>query len=410
VTDSHHRLDRRAAFVLVAVIGLYLGLLVVLAATGRFTFVWKTAVVPVMFLVALFTGSVVTFIRDWAAFLATIVLFDCARGFVFGLITHFGLPFYAAYVIDWDQALLGGQTLPTLLQSALFKPPVIGLFDQVLVVVHSSHFVFFLLFTLAVWLLRRDEFWRARRAFVILMAVGITCYLVVPTVPPWMATSQFHLIPPLRHISAEIYNLTIPTLQQTFDVNPIGAMPSLHTAFPTLCSIIALHHFGWRAFFMPIYTFAVYLAIGYLGEHYIVDIIAGILLALAIYVLCYRVSFVSRRRAGADPRWLTMRFQMLIALLLVVGSEGIGQLGESLRTPLVASRAFVARDLAGRSDRSHLFLARLALNEHDFPTADKELELSLGELKDPRDRRAAAQLLTRLRGEGPPGPPAPLAP
>jgi hypothetical protein len=237
------------------------------------------------------------------------------------------------------------------------------------------------------------------------MAIGISCYLAVPTVPPWMASSQFHLIPPIRHISAEIYNLTIPTLQQTFDVNPIGAMPSLHTAFPTLCTLIALHHFGWRAFFMPVYTLAVYLAIGYLGEHYLVDIIAGLLLAVAIYLVCYRVSFVSRRATRVDPRWLTMRFEMLIALLLVVGSEGLGQLSESMRAPLVPSRAFVARDLRGRSDRAHLILARIALYAHDPATAATELELALGELKDPRDRRTASAILGRLRGDGQPANP-----
>jgi hypothetical protein len=187
-TRNKERSDRGAVIALAAIIVVYFAAIGYLAATGRFAFVWKTTIVPMLLLVALVTRRFAPFVKDWSVFLGAVVLFDCLRGLVFSLVLRFRLPYYAAYVIDWDRALLGGKTLPTILQESLFNG-VIGWFEKILVVIHGSHFVFFLFAGIAVWLFRRAEFWRFKRAFVLLMVCGITAYFLVPTVPPWMATS-----------------------------------------------------------------------------------------------------------------------------------------------------------------------------------------------------------------------------
>ena len=327
------------------------------------------------------------------------MLFDCFRGLVFSLILHFHLPYYAAYVIDWDKALLGGKTLPTILQDSLFSGRIVW-FEKLLVVIHGSHFVFFLLAGISVWFFRRGEFWRFRRAFILRMICGITSYFLVPTVPPWMAAAHYHLIPPIRHISSEVYNFALPSLQRAFDTNPIGAMPSLHTAFPFLCTLIAFHHFGRRAIPMALYSVSVFFTIGYLGEHYLVDIIAGLLLAVAVYLLCYRVSSLSRRAEPvAERRWSGMGAQVLIAVFLVLASEGIGLGGQTLRgsNGRLHQRPFIENDLLGRSDRAHLLLASIALDEGNVVAAISELELSVQEIKNPAERLDAEHLLQKLR-------------
>ena len=393
------RLDRRAVIALTTIVAVYIGAVAYLASTGRFAFVVKTTIVPALFLVALVTRRFAPFVKDWSVFLGIVVLFDSFRGLVFSLILSFRLPYYAAYVIDWERALLGGKTLPAILQDVFFSGQI-GWFEKLLVVLHGSHFVFFLFAGIAVWFFRRDEFWRFKRAFVLLMACGIATYFLVPTVPPWMAAEHYHLIPPIRHISGEVYNFALPSLQQSFDTNPIAAMPSLHAAFPTLCTLVALHHFGRKGILLALYAISVIFAIGYLGEHYLVDILAGVVLAGAIYLLCYRWSSLSRRREPVpQTRWSGMGVQVVIAVLLVLSADGIAEGRQFLGNPnaRLHQRPFIEDNLIGRSDLAHFLLANIAFDEGNLPAAIKELKLSVQELKDPGERAHTEMLLQRLR-------------
>jgi hypothetical protein len=396
----------REAAMLTVLIGIYVVVVAVLAATGRYMFIFKTSIIPVLILVALLMGRLTVFVNDWSVFLASVILFDCFRGLVYSLTLHFHLPIHAAYVVRWDEALLGGESLPVLLQRKLFQPPTIGPFEKFLTIIHGSHFLLFLLVGMATWLLRRREFWRFRRAISLLMILGMSIYFLVPTVPPWMA-AKLHIIQPIRHITAEIYNVAIPSLQVALDTNPIAAMPSLHTAFPTLCSLIALHHFGRRAIILPVYTCLMYFSISYLGEHYIVDIFAGILLAAFVYWVVYRSEWMREPQALGDPSpsgapeevpraaWIR---QAIIALMLVGLSEGLGQITLHTRHTLILDPTFVANDMVGRSDKVHLTLGRYALSRGDYATAERELRLAIGELRDPADRKRAEALLANPRG------------
>lgn len=408
-SPSEPRLDARTAprrtavRMLAALIGAYVSLIAALALSGRFTFVWKTSVVPVLLLAALSTRQGGRFVRDWAPFLGVVIFFDCLRGLVFGVVTALQLPFYARYAIEAEEALFGGHTLPNLVQAVFLRDGAIGALEKAFVVVHGSHFFAFLVFGFAVWLLRRDGFHRFCAAMVLLLTLGITLYFAVPTVPPWMASSTFHMIPPLHHVSARVYNTVSPVLGRTFDVNPIAAMPSLHTAIPVLCSFVAWRHFRASGLAMAAYTLGVCTAIVYLGEHYYVDVVAGALLAAAVYLIVYRTAALERTaelRPIASLRVRVGRHPTLAplaaAVLFVIAAEAVGQLGASIRRPLQLDEAFVHRELVGRSDLASLALARLALQRGDDVKATSLLEQALTEVSHESDRAAAAALLEAL--------------
>src|SRR4030095_13566619 len=265
-----------------------------LAALGRYAFIWKTAVIPILCIAALLSHRLSRFIRDWEVFLALVILFDFLRGLVFAVITHWQLPVYMQYAIAAERLLCAGNVMPVLFQEWRSHLPWAGAVDRFLTVVHGSHFAFFLLIGFAVWMLRPAHFRRYTFAIVTLMYLGAVVYLLVPTVPPWMAADEFGALPPVAHISAHLYNINLPVLQEAFDINPVAAMPSLHAALPTLCVLIAAEVFGWRALPLVGYLVLVYVAIIYLGEHYLVDVLAGALLAAILFTL-------SRRRPPALP-------------------------------------------------------------------------------------------------------------
>ncbi len=397
----------RARRVFLGVAGGYAIGVALLAAFGLFGFIWKTVVVPALFIAAALLGRLRVFVRDWAVFLGAILLFDSLRGLIFALINRFELPVYMVYAIDWERAIVGGETLPEKLQRTLLEPGTIGPLAKLLVVVHTSHFLFFLFFGLLVWMVRSHDFGRFKLALVLLMYTGLAFYLAVPTVPPWMAAGAFEVMPAIRHVAGQVYNLNIPALQATFDTNPIAAMPSLHSAFPSLLAMIALHHFGRRGWLMPLYAGLVFLAVTCLGEHYLVDVLAGVALAAGCYWAAYRSVVVARLFGVMHPpesppasdlpvfRDTSLRTRLLVMLLLLILAEATGLWARKFHWRFEPTMAFVERELDGRSTLANYYRGRRAFRQGDFTTAQAAMAAAVSEVNRPADARFAYRVLGR---------------
>ncbi len=398
--------ERRARRVFLGVVGGYALGVVLLAAFGLFGFIWKTVVVPALFIAAALLGRLRVFVRDWAVFLGAILLFDSLRGLIFALINRFELPVYMVYAIDWEREIIGGETLPEKLQRTLLDADRIGPLAKFLVVVHTSHFLFFLFFGLLIWMVRARDFGRFKLALVLLMYTGLLGYLAVPTVPPWMAANIFEVISPIRHVTSQLYNLNIPTLQASFDTNPIAAMPSLHSAFPSLLAMIALHHFGWRGWPMPLYAGLVFLAVTCLGEHYLVDVLAGVALAAGCYWAAYRsvalprlfgaVSSPDRRpdRGLSVFRDPPLRTRILVMALLLILAEATGLWARKFHWHYQPTMAFIERELDGRSRLADFLRGRRAFRQGDFVSAQAAMTAAVSVTR-PAEALLAFQLLAR---------------
>jgi hypothetical protein len=232
---------------------------------------------------------------DWFAFLAFAYLSDSLRGVIYLLTCRLGLPVYTLYALRAERALFG-QIPSVALQKTLLPDPTGASFawlEKILTGVHASHFVAFLLLGLFIWLRRSELFDLYKTSFYILISVGLLIYALVPTVPPWMAAELFSLLPKLVHFNVIIYNIAMPGLTTGFNTNPIGAMPSLHAAFPVLASLLLWKWIRWKGWPFYLYTLAVFFMIVYTGDHYIVDILAGIALAVASYAAAGKL--VARR-------------------------------------------------------------------------------------------------------------------
>lgn len=388
-----------------AVILLYLGALVVLALTGHFGFIFKTAIVPVLFLVALVTRRLTPFVRDWAVFLSLIVLFDALRGLIYALTTKLGLPVYMGYVIAAERALFGEVPCVTL-QRAWYQPPVPGALEKAAVLVHASHFVVFFFFALAIWSWRYADFDRFKRGMLLTLGAGLLLYFVVPTVPPWMAAGTFGALPPIEPIRSALYSFNVPTLQQAFDVNPIAAMPSLHTAFPAFFACVALYHFGWRGLPALVYLAAVVLSLVYLGEHYIVDELAGIAVAGGAFLVAYKTQLFQRRAGsggeapalGVAPLTLRdrrLRLPILLSLLIVLGSEAVGRASLHLRGSFPLTLDFIERELVGKTPVGHYLAGIEYLGQGRQRAALSAFERALRELPPGKQQAHARSLLGR---------------
>jgi hypothetical protein len=156
-----------------------------------------------------------------------------------------------------------------------------------------SHWLWFMFphGTVAYLLLRHPErFARGAAQIYATFDLGLIGYWAVPTAPPWYAAKEGlmddGLTPELRRMMVEygeeFWGSGWGPLYGFLGGNPLAAMPSLHFA----TSVMAAHQLaetgpvagavGW------LYTATLGVALVYLGEHYVVDLAAGLALTEGI--------------------------------------------------------------------------------------------------------------------------------
>ena len=195
-----------------------------------------------------------------------------------------------AYPVRVDR-LIGGGTTPTLrVQRALAHEGGFRRWEKALV---WSHWLWFLFphGTVVYLLVRhRDLFARGAAHVYATFDIGVIGYWAVPTAPPWYAAREGlmddGLTPVLRRMMVEygeeFWGSGWGPLYGFLGGNPLAAMPSLHFA----TSVMAAHLLaetgpvagavGWA------YAGMLGVALVYLGEHYVVDLAAGLVLAEGI--------------------------------------------------------------------------------------------------------------------------------
>jgi hypothetical protein len=290
--------DRRAAWVVLASLG---GIIALLVLFERFLFLPKILMAGLILVAAYFLGRVKPLVRDWFVFMAFIYLFDSLRGTIYILTCKLNLPAYALYVLNIERKLFGG--VPSVELQKIFLRPGAGgnfsWFEKSLTVCYGSHFIAFLFVGFLIWLNRPKAFSLYKASFYLLIFLGILGYALAPTAPPWMASDHFGFIPPLTRFNAILFNFAIPDLSNGFDTNPIAAMPSLHAAFPILCSLLLWGLYRWKAAPFYLYTLAILFTIVYSGDHYVTDLLAGLVLAVLCYALARRL--LANRQGESVP-------------------------------------------------------------------------------------------------------------
>jgi membrane-associated phospholipid phosphatase len=207
------------------------------------------------------------------------------------------------YPIAADR-LLGLGMLPTVrLQRTFATPGRINRFERVLV---FCHWIWFLVphgSLLFILLRRPDKFPTAAARMYAVFDIGAIFYWAIPTAPPWWAAAQGQLKGgqevQVRRMMIEygpvFWGDLWEPLYSFLGGNPLAAMPSLHFA----TSLMGAHLLsevgpvpgavGWG------YAGMLGLALVYLGEHYLIDLVAGAALTETVRAVAPRFEPAARR-------------------------------------------------------------------------------------------------------------------
>lgn len=205
--------------------------------------------------------------RQWIAFLGVIAAFGLLRESA----NYTGLPIryhYAAQIDRW----IGVGIVPTLRLQSLRTP----FLDWVAILTWASFFAFPYW---AAWrAFRRGRLPRYTRALALLLGGAVLMHVLVPTAPPWLAAVHGDL-PPVARVLEVWGNQVSPAVyaagNATAGSNPVAAMPSVHVGWVMLATLILDAPLALALGYGALMT----LAVVYLGEHFAVDGLAGMLMA-----------------------------------------------------------------------------------------------------------------------------------
>lgn len=252
-----------------------------------FLIVFKTFWSPdVLFLVFLTIfavfGHAKEYVRKFAPFVALLISYDALRGVV-PLISHH---VHFTEMINFDRWMFGGQ-LPTVWLQQTFYHGTLHWYDYYFYFTYMLHFLAPFMIAALIWKFRPGRYWQFAGALLLLSYAGFLTYIIFPAAPPWMA-SDMNIIPHIAKLSSTIWwnwgVHSVPTVYAQFNPNPVAAVPSLHAAYPTLDLLFVYKFFGRKAALpFAIYPISVWIGVVYLGEHYVFDVLLGIIYGTAAF-------------------------------------------------------------------------------------------------------------------------------
>jgi len=181
-------------------------------------------------------------------------------------------------------------------------------------IVYFSHLFVVPLCMLVLWMLgasrerSREAFLQHIRAFTLLNFSAIVVYLLLPVAPPWWITLNGAAQPTAElvaevQISAAMNGRLIQGMIKNAS-QWFAAVPSLHGAYPVLLLLLGLKNRSrWCLFAIAAYACAMWAATVVLNQHYIIDLLAGTILAVAAWWVVKSPHFARVENVKLKLQW-----------------------------------------------------------------------------------------------------------
>jgi membrane-associated phospholipid phosphatase len=165
-------------------------------------------------------------------------------------------------------------------------------------------YLFILPFHLAFWWWKgrsqqreRELFVRHLSAFSLLHVMAMLLYVILPVAPPWWITLHGMVQPTAdlvaqTNMSDAMYGVVVQRMIKNA-AQWFGAVPSLHAAYPMLFFMLSFRRRSSSQTWMwGIYSIAMCVTTVVLNQHYIIDLIAAVVLAAIACLMARRVASV----------------------------------------------------------------------------------------------------------------------
>src|SRR5260370_23327895 len=148
------------------------------------------------------------------------------------------------------------------------------------------------------WLWAKDRvaFRNFGLTLVVLCGLAFVTYVVAPTAPPWLAQPAA-----VRHVIEDaIQRSSVPSslvwLYSQHDYTLYAAFPSLHAGFPVVAAVAVWGQSRNAGALLWLWAVLVWVVVVFLCEHYVADVIGGIVYAVIAIAIARTISTRFKRR------------------------------------------------------------------------------------------------------------------
>jgi membrane-associated phospholipid phosphatase len=272
-----------------------------LMSKGRFPSIQLVALM--VFSLLLWRAQDRLFILNLAPFVLLLMTYDVLRG---AADTAGWASLHITDLIAWERSLFGGVIPSHALQQALGSQPYTPLLDVVVNIFYMSHFVTPIALAMVLWRYRRRNYWPFLLGLIVLSYAAFLTYLLFPAAPPWWASHFGYLKDQPVNLSHSL--LTAEAILA--GANPVAAMPSLHAAYPIYLFLYGIYVWGKRGIPLIVLPLGVSFSAVYMGHHYVIDILAGL-----VYALAFFTAAVWWSKVDLIPAVVRERYQRAMAAL-----------------------------------------------------------------------------------------------
>jgi membrane-associated phospholipid phosphatase len=207
-----------------------------------------------------------------------------------------GIAHSYTYVISADAVF--GANPSAWLQDHLYSAGSYGLLDYGTAVVYVSYFVVLHIVAFYLWSRRRELFGLYAGALLLCFYTGLLASFLLPTAPPWLASQHGDIGNVARIFQEMVGTGTHSSAGAAVGQNDVAAMPSLHMAITVVVAIFTWHCNRRLGVLGAVYAASMGFTLVYMGEHYVVDVLAGVAFAAGSWVVALRLW---RKRAEVAP-------------------------------------------------------------------------------------------------------------
>lgn len=255
-------------------------------------------------------------VLELAFYVAMWFAYDYSRG----IADRLGFPVQVEAPRNIDRFLFFGTDPNVWMQAHFYERRHVRWYDVAGSMIYYTHFIVPVAMAVVLWVTNRQQWGRYVRRFATTLFVAVLGFVLLPTVPPWMAADRkdfdFRILPPLarpttRGWSHLGFKTFVDWVIRGRDwANPTAAMPSLHAGFALLVPLFLWTFIRnrWARAATLLFPLAMLATLVYFAEHYVIDALAGWIVVLASFAFW---GWWERRRTAAGlpvhgpiGRWL----------------------------------------------------------------------------------------------------------
>lgn len=249
--------------------------------------VFFLAAIPVLALL----GSSKDLARSWLPFISILLSYEALAGVV-GSYASSKIVF-SLYPID---RFLWGFNVTGWIQSTFYSP----IMTEVTSFFYTLHFPLVVITSGALWYFNRKLFGKYTATMIITSYAALVTFVLLPTAPPWYQDVAANLY---QSTGSSVLPNTLSSAISMIESDQFAAFPSLHTAYATIFAYFMIKLDRRLAFIAVPVAGGILFSTLYLGQHYLIDLIAGVAYALIPVLLVERLHiniFGNTRKARAE--------------------------------------------------------------------------------------------------------------